>query len=327
MAFSFHKRGHLPLAGLCFGLKIRVLLLASVFFIPSCKQSPASTSAQTLSAKTFLSPQNIHLLQERRGQILAWSLRCDSSVAKENCDVGDAALFNGLLCLSGDGVSCEAVRRSQGTDGRMWRASTRVEADSINSFSRDMAVGVLAYLVATRDVELAQRWMNWIEKNDFRLCAQSTDNRCDFTPGFWMLFRDVWEFLGLQTHEKMNASVVEDSVMALLQAQFAPPGFEMHLAGVNALIRQSMGQKSQTLASLSQMLATRQPRNPFFAYLSLRAMPEVVAKTLDWCPATQPLERAEWSFERDESREAWNRSMGWECVMLANFLVRDLAPR
>ncbi|NBW82712.1 hypothetical protein EBR21_13250 [bacterium] len=209
----------------------------------------------------------------------------------------------------------------------MWRAPTRVEADSINSFSRDMAVGVLAYLVATRDVELAQRWMNWIEKNDFRLCAQSTDNRCDFTPGFWMLFRDVWEFLGLRTHEKMTASVVEDSVMALLQAQFAPPGFEMHLAGVNALIRQSMGQKSQTLASLSQMLATRQTRNPFFSYLSLGANREVVRKTIDWCPVEQPSARTEWSFERDEIQDSRNRSMGWECVMLANFLVRDLTPR
>lgn len=327
MAFFLQKRSLLPESVPFGSLKIPVLLVTSVLWQVSCKPSPANQSAMILSAKSFSGPQNIELLRERRAQILTWSLRCGYSVAKENCEVGDAALFNGLMCLSGDNQSCEAVRQSQGSDGRMWRSSTRVEADSINSFSRDMAVGVLAYLVATRDVELAQRWMNWIEKNDFRLCAQSTDNRCDFTPGFWMLFRDVWEFLGLQTREKMNSSVVEDSVMALLQAQFAPPGFEMHLAGVNALIRQFMGQKSQILASLTQTLATRQPRNPFFAYLSLGSKPEVVGLTLDWCSSAQPSARVEWSFERDESQGARTRSMGWECVMLANFLIRDLAPR
>src|SRR4051812_26493414 len=48
------------------------------------------------------------------------------------CDDGDMTLFNGLLCLAGveevdrDGkkqfIGCDAVRKSQGSDGRWWRS-------------------------------------------------------------------------------------------------------------------------------------------------------------------------------------------------------------
>lgn len=296
------------------------LLLAG---LTGCKRKVADGGSLALSARSSVSAESIRQLIEQKNGIQRWALRCGTSVAKDDCSVGDAALFNGLLCLSGDELACEAVRRSQGSDGRLWRAEFRIASDAVNSFSRDMALGVLAYLVATKDRDLAVRWMSWIEKNDFRLCRESSDTRCDFSPGFWMLFREVWEFLGLEPNEKMRSAVLEDSVMALLQAHFSPAGFEMHLAGVNALIRKSMGQRSSTLQSLADVLAQRQPKNPFYAYLSLGAQPLVIEKTIAWCPSGQPQMRAEWSFERDQDSSAWLRSMGWECVMLINFIVRD----
>jgi hypothetical protein len=131
--------------------------------------------------------------------------------------------------------------------------------------------------------------------------------------------------MGLPITAQMRTAVLDDSVMALIQARFAPAGFEMHLAGVNALIRKSMGQNSPTLNSLTDALTVRQPLNPFFSYLAMGAQARVVEQTLDWCPRLQPEERAEWSFERDEANRPWQRSMGWECVMLINFLIRDLS--
>jgi hypothetical protein len=205
----------------------------------------------------------------------------------------------------------------------MWRSEQRIAVDTENSFSRDMAMGVLAYLVATRDRALARRWMNWIEKNDFRLCLESSDNRCEFTPGFWTLFREVWDYIGLPATEKMRSSFLDESVIALLQAHFSPAGYQLHLAGVNVLIRRRMGQRSSTLTSLADSLAERQPRNPFFAYLASGAEKNVVESTLSWCPASPPRTRSEWSFERDFLNEPWSRSMGWECVMLMNFLLKD----
>lgn len=306
-------------------LCILVFALAALTNAGACKRAAEQPNAAVLSAKPSDRLLMMALLLERQNEIRRWARRCGVSVAKENCEVGDAALFNGLMCLSGDELSCEGIRRSQGSDGRMWRAEYRVAADAVNSFSRDMALGVLAYLVKTRDRELALRWMNWIESNDFRLCRESSDNRCSFTPGFLTLFREVWEFIGLPATPQMRAAVFEDSVMALLQARFAPAGFEMHLAGVNALIRKSMGQDSPTLNSLTDALTVRQPLNPFFGYLALGARAQVVQQTLDWCPQSYPEERAEWSFERDEANKPWQRSMGWECVMLINFMMRDLS--
>ncbi|NBO38908.1 hypothetical protein EBU99_10035, partial [bacterium] len=182
------------------------LLCLIILFIPvSCKSKSSATPMFAQSGRDYLNN-----VLERRSQIQGWSIRCGVSASKDDCEVGDAVLFNGLLCLAGDELSCEAVRRSQGSDGRMWRAEFRLARDAVNSFSRDMAVGVLAYLVATRDTDLAKRWMVWIEQNDYRLCRESTDNRCDFTPGFWTLFRDVWEFLGLPLNEKMQSVVLDD---------------------------------------------------------------------------------------------------------------------
>ncbi|MEY3903859.1 MAG: hypothetical protein RL189_3165 [Pseudomonadota bacterium] len=299
-------------------------VVAALSGVSACKRVSEKGEAVVLSAK---SPDRLLLsekLLERQNEIKRWVQRCGVSVAKENCEVGDAALFNGLMCLSGDELSCEGVRRSQGSDGRMWRAEYRIAADAVNSFSRDMSLGVLAYLVKTRDRELAVRWMNWIESNEFRLCRESSDNRCAFTPGFLSLFREVWQFIGLPVTAQMRAAVFDDSVMALIQARFAPAGFEMHLAGVNALIRKSMGQNTPTLNSLTDALMIRQPLNPFFSYLAMGARPQVVELALAWCPRGQPEERAEWSFERDEVNKPWQRSMGWECIMLINFLLRDL---
>ena len=299
-------------------------LIFGMFFIAwgftaACKRGETS---RELGLKS--EPFEIAKLIVLRDDVRAWALRCGVSASKDNCDVGDATLFNGLLCLSGDELSCEAVRRSQGSDGRIWRAEFRVAADAVNSFSRDMAMGVLAYLVATKDVELARRWMIWIENNNWRLCRESSDNRCDFTPGFWSLFRDVWKYLGLPLNQNMSSAFLDDSVLALLQSQFAPAGFELHLSSVNLLVRRSMGQQSATLNSLSQALAMRQGQNPFFAYLAEGASSNVLRRATEWCPRAAPSFRTEWSFERNEQDKPWERSMGWECVMLINFLLRDL---
>jgi len=304
---------------------VSVILFVFYSFISNgCR--PSQYQSTLLSARTVLvSPaEQVSLLKNHREQIEAWVQRCGASVAKENCGVGDAALFNGLMCLSGDELSCEAVRLSQGLDGRMWRAEHRVASDAVNSFSRDMAMGVLAYLIATRDRALAQRWLAWIEGNQYRMCRESTDNRCEFTPGFWMLFREVWEYLGLSPNSKMTSAIVDESVVALLQAHFAPAGYQLHLAGVNALLRRAMGQSSATLNSLTDSLAHRQPANPFYAYLARGTLPDVIEKTVAWCPASAPESRSEWSFERDEKEVPWARSMGWECLMLINFLLKDL---
>lgn len=304
--------------------RIGVSLLVLVSTQTYCKKPSDVTSSAVLAAGA----SDVAALRSLRGQIETWAIRCGFSVAKDNCSIGDAALFNGLMCFSGDELACEAVRRSQGSDGRMWRSELRVAGDAVNSFSRDMALGVLAYLVATRDSGLGQRWMAWIERNDRRLCRESSDNRCVITPGLWSLFRDVWAHLGLpQTLSMGQGQLLDSPFVTLMQAQFAPLGFEVHLTAVSLLLRHKMGQRSETLASLAAALVTRQPSNPFFVYLNEGPSHSTVRLTRAWCPASAPTYKQEWSFERNSGESPWLRSMGWECVMLINLIERDLDRR
>lgn len=145
------------------------------------------------------------------------------------CEDGDMNLFAGMLCVAGEEAGCETVRLSQelaaGDDyGRWYRSPRRKEnhnnADGDgrldedegpgqdldgdgrseerewNTFSFDMAVGTMLYLVAKHDRIAGQRWWDWIsaytpcmiqvgsicvKQGDPRLCAPPpTTGQFDF---------------------------------------------------------------------------------------------------------------------------------------------------
>lgn len=105
------------------------------------------------------------------------------------CDDGDATLFNGLLCASGEEAGCRAVAnaqaRARGAKAGQWYRSpnrramglgacTNGEArvgterycrECINSFSPDQMLGLSLYLVVKHDTDAAQHWLDWIERN------------------------------------------------------------------------------------------------------------------------------------------------------------------
>jgi len=236
--------------------------------------------------------------------------------------VGDALLYDGILCLSGEVASCEAVAKAQGPDGRMWRSAHRVGFEFQNSFSRDMSLGILAYLLATRDAGLATRWMAWLESNRFRTCKVASDNRCDFTPGLWDLFGDVWAHIGLAPHRLMTAGAVDNEFLLPLHARLAPVGYQLHLVAVNLLLRRSMGLESTLTRISASMLVERQPGNPLFQWLHQGNTPEVADLTLRRCPVAAPARRIQWAVERSDEEDAFRASMGWECVALINFMLR-----
>ncbi|MCA2959249.1 MAG: hypothetical protein IOD12_03295 [Silvanigrellales bacterium] len=262
-------------------------------------------------------------IEERRSEIRSWAERCGPSVTKRNCDVGDAMLFDGILCLSGERASCHAVALSQGPDGRMWRAPHRVGTERQDAFSRDMSLGVLAYLVATQDAALGHRWLAWLETNNFRTCVAASDNRCDFTPGFWNLFGEVWAQLGQAPHPQMLTDVVNNEFLLPLQARLSPPGFALHLVGVNLLVRRALRMESALTRVAASTLVERQPENPLFRWLHEGNTPEVVRLALEQCPARPPARRTQWSFERRGEDGAFHDSMGWECVALFNFMLAE----
>lgn len=96
-----------------------------------------------------------------------------SSADPNHCDDGDMTLFNGLLCASGEKQGCDGVASSQQMNdsdkGRWWRSPRRIGWDSTNghdvSFSPDQALGVLHYIVATKDVAAFDQWVAWINSH------------------------------------------------------------------------------------------------------------------------------------------------------------------
>ncbi len=267
---------------------------------------------------------------------------CEGRPSKEDCDDGDMTLFSGLLCAAGDARGCASVRASQGDDGRFWRSPRRVGGNlgQGNSFSRDMSLGVMLYLATTRDTGAAERWVHWIDQNRpcvvtnpftgrclsyglHRMCRDDSDHRCTMTPGTWALLGRVYDHLGLPRNGLMRDYEGADGDWEAIELRANDPGYEMHLKAVAVLLKQVMNQSRAPRQELAEMLAERQPGNPFFVYLRDGATDAVRSRLLEVCPREEAgtgFGKRQWAWERDTAGEAWRESMGWDCLFLAQLL-------
>lgn len=91
-------------------------------------------------------------------------------------------LFNGLLFDVGDERGCDAVRRSQATDGSWWRSPKIIGVD--RSFDKEMSAtmseeqtwGVFLYLIKKGDRLAFNRWVDWIARK--RSCLLGSESSC-----------------------------------------------------------------------------------------------------------------------------------------------------
>lgn len=270
-----------------------------------------------------------------------WSPQCESYPSKQDCDDGDMTLFNGLLCASGESLGCEAVRLSQAEDGGWYRSPRLVGTRGTNktSFSRDMSMGAMLYLVKTRDINAAESWLNWINKNRpcvlenpfgdgclsygfHRYCRDEKNQSCTLTPASWGIMDKVWRYLGLNPSGQMAFYRGMDEDFSVLEAMFNS-GYARHLKGVYSLLLHLMDKSPDIQNRLNSILASAQPNNPFFRYLEEGKTDEIKELVLELCPAPsegEPSRKAQWSWERDEDERAWKDSMGWDCIFMANLL-------
>lgn len=294
-------------------------LFYCLIYLVGC--STTSTSPKTSDLK---------ISDEKRAAYEYYAPYCGGYPSKESCIDGDMALFSGLLCMSGDQRGCIGVRDSQGPDGRWWRSPRRIgnNLGKPNSFSRDMSLGVLAYLLHTKDKGAADRWMNWIERNrpcwvriwgqckvrgPHRLCKNDKDLRCSITPELWALFYDVWKHNGWSPTSTMRTyqNVPDMKITKDLK------GYELHLKGVKEFLRKRMGKAK---SSRINELVSQEPWNPFFRYLKEGPSASVQAAVEKVCPLTFPAQRSQWAWERRGFEEPWKKSMGWDCIFMSNLL-------
>ncbi|MFG1340922.1 hypothetical protein [Xanthobacter autotrophicus] len=133
--------------------------------------------------------------------------RCETSPSSENCSDGDMTLFSGLLCAVGEIDGCSAVKDAQDAKGGGWYRSPRLQRDRTirkgDSFSWDMALGVMLYTATTKDYQAFGRWLSWVEASRPclvespkiegkqiclvrgwpRVCTDDSEKGCTLRPG------------------------------------------------------------------------------------------------------------------------------------------------
>jgi len=115
------------------------------------------------------------------------------------CGDGDQTTYNGMLCAAGIKEGCDAVRESQDSSGRwfrsphrrwMWTARCPDEAlhpdlyrdRCAHGFSPDMNLGVLLYVLQTKDRARYTRWLEWLDGNAATtVLCKLRNNEIDFT--------------------------------------------------------------------------------------------------------------------------------------------------
>jgi hypothetical protein len=265
-------------------------------------------------------------LRDLRNTTLAWVQVCSEGIACGEDGDGDSMLWAGLLCAGGDVEQCETAKLSFGNDGSVRRAPGRLYQD-VNASSRDMLLGALHYIVATKDTVTAKKMLKSIKDNGYKLCTNATDNRCDLSPtlysAMWGTMMRVWEYIGLEPSAEMLLGVPASESLLKIQAIYSGSGYTTHLVAVNLFLHQKASHWTIEMGKAARYVSDKQPKNPFYEYIRRGATKKAAETVLDLCPTERPERYHQWAWQRDTAERAWEDSMGWDCIFMANILLKD----
>lgn len=277
--------------------------------------------------------------------------------AEQPCDDGDMTLFNGLLCASGDERGCKGVAEAQDPETGLWHRSPRIrflgkndrgDADS----SPDMALGIQLYLLKTKDIKRAEKWLDWIHQNTppcklsiFGACIINglpkfcASENCVIRPQDYASLATVVNFLqetaGLKTlpdgalRGNLGTFSGYDEISKRIAALVNDPGFPQHLVGVGVLEFRLTGKESSDIDNAAKNLHERNPGNAFFSILAKADRSSIIKEVLNRCTSepeklTKPL--FQWQWERSNAPDpnnglyAWEQSSLWDCIFMAKML-------
>jgi hypothetical protein len=309
--------------------------------LPSCRIAWILFFSGALEPAGALSYDRAERLREMRDRTLVWAFRAeDGGVATNDLnDQGDMLERAGLLCLFGMPERCEDVRNAQAADGRFYRARQYIGISRLDAFSRDHFNGVMAYYMATRDRDSAERYLHYLETHDFKLCERASDNRCVMMPDTWGILGRVWRANGwgapARIERKMKWGMRVDGIGIVL-GSFSPLGFESVLPAWTAILRQKLQTENGWVRLAMGIASKRQPNNAFVRYAREGATDRVADLTLEACSGNQG--RGEYDFIwnrrmfREEGRlfvdsgptrkkSVEDASDGWDCIIMAQMLL------
>lgn len=316
---------------------LSLLLIAIAWALPS----------HASNSQSSMTPEHRRQLITLRDSIRSWSPRCaDGSLTLNACPFRDSLEYMGALCLSGEAADCEQIRRAQAPDGRFFRSPGFIGSapGTIgDGFSNDMARGVFAYLIATRDLVAAERWMAYIEGNDHKLCPQGPKGwgGCVTSATFWTFARQVYDHLGLPLRPRMKAfKFALERVYSPLEARFQSDGYPLLLTAEGVLMMREMERQGLRLRNramyerIAGIVYGRDPENPFYHYVARGADDALATKLLKYCPAKPPADQPvrdgvtqyTVGLEGRMSKGDWRWGSGHLCQAILNFAIRDSAP-
>lgn len=312
---------------------MKLLLVVSLFLLGCGNEAvecafKGCPKKQNPVASEPVTEEQIIALKNLKSQIEPWLLFCEGGIMcheKDNgeLDNGDSMLFGGLRCSAGNQTQCDAVKAAQdSTTGQLYRSPAG--SRGTNDSSRDMLLGFLCYLTTTKDKDAATKLIDYIEDNDYTLCDNATDNRCQVSrvqhSAIWGTMKRVWQHIGLTPTAAMETGDLSDEEVINLQSKFSSEGFPLHLVGVELLLRQGTNTFTAELQNAANNLLSRQPNNPFFEYLAKGKTKRAAQLVLDQCPTSQPSPRKQWTWQRAEEEQAHLESNGHDCIFMIDVL-------
>lgn len=243
---------------------------------------------------------------------------CERTGAVENED--HSTLWAGISCLS-SGEFCRVAEAAVDGEGKVWRSPSQVGKKQGNSTSRDMLVGLLASLTTTGDASVALRLYSYLEKNDWRLCSDADDNRCDMSPALykslWGTMEEVWKRLGIPVPAKMRQASIGDQQTLYAQALTSPTGYQLLLVAVQLHIRRTLGISSDLLQRAAEKLAAKDGDNAYFEWLAYGVTQKAVDLTVTRCSTTDIQKRSDWIWSQGTN------PIGYDCLAVIYILTHQ----
>jgi hypothetical protein len=291
--------------------------------------APTATAGDSATKTLFL---------EHMTTVRQWALLCNDDIAKDAigvptppliCDDGDDLAFNGMLCASGSGWACSRAKAS--FDGqRFWRSPARIgiQDQGMPTFSRDMFLGALLYLAATKDEITFDAYSAWLEAQPGgNMCL----DRCVRTPFVDNLLAHVGDWIKMGKVSKWKQAVDWGLDQALsVQVWQVPPNYQLELIAEELWIRRMVGSWTPELNKVAEALLKRQPRNPMFHYVAHGVSQEMIDLSWELVPKERPVLRRNWAFADDFNPENGDdyghydpsQSMVWDWIMIELLIQR-----
>jgi hypothetical protein len=302
------------------------------------------------------SPSLINVLTERRNQVSQWVSECQAGPRKgevsdfhNECLQKDTLSWAGYTCFSStltfdqknSNKRCLDVRNSQGQNGRWWRGPGKVDIEEVDSFSRDMSLGLASWLLTNPTDGKAAfiKWLHWIEfSGNGRMCLKSSDSRCDIKGNQKNVFKALIREYKIHESSAKDYQIVkkfnEGYSLNLFSTEtnFTPIGYQLHLKAQELLILKKLNYiDDEFYLEIAEKILNKDPVNPFYEYLFKGISPRLVDRVLFMCPSSRNLLKSvrhryggDWIWQRDMKERSWEIANGHDCVFLLNLMISEL---